>query len=80
MIRILALVILTVLAVQLAPPALAQTYDPHYPVCMELSEWGGWRIDCSFTSMGQCRASASGRAATCLANPYFALGRQGRRY
>ena len=78
--RILALVILAVLAMQLAPPASAQTYDPRYPVCMELSEWGGWRIDCSFTSMVQCKASASGRGASCLLNPYFALGRQGRRY
>ena len=78
--RILALVILTVLAMHPAQPASAQTYDPHYPVCMELSEWGGWRIDCSFTSMAQCRASASGLAATCLLNPYFGLSRGGRRY
>jgi hypothetical protein len=68
--RILGLIILMVLTVQLAPLALAQTYDPHYPVCKELSEWGGWRIDCSFTLIAQCRASASGRAATCMLNPY----------
>jgi Protein of unknown function (DUF3551) len=27
--------------------------------------------DCSFTSLAQCQASASGRDATCAANPYF---------
>lgn len=53
-------------------PAAAQTYDPRYPVCMELVEnFGGTRFDCSFTSIPQCRATAAGRAATCLINPYF---------
>ncbi|WP_128919555.1 MULTISPECIES: DUF3551 domain-containing protein [Bradyrhizobium] len=53
----------------------AQTYDPRYPVCMKLYEGsldGGEWIDCSYTSMPQCRASASGRAAMCEVNPYFA--------
>jgi len=27
--------------------------------------------DCSFSSLAQCQASASGRDATCVANPYF---------
>lgn len=57
----------------LSIPAQAQTYDPHFPVCMKLITWGGgeW-IDCSFTSLPQCKASASGRAGTCDPNPYFA--------
>ena len=53
----------------------AQTYDPRYPVCMKVYEGsldGGEWIDCSYTSMPQCRASASGRAAMCDPNPYFA--------
>jgi hypothetical protein len=56
-------------------PAQAQTYDPRYPVCMTLYSGpfdGGEWIDCSFTSLPQCRASASGRAALCGINPYFA--------
>jgi hypothetical protein len=53
----------------------AQTYDPRYPVCMKVYQGavdGGEWIDCSYTSMPQCRASASGRAAMCDPNPYFA--------
>ena len=71
--RILALVILAVGAASVAAPALAQTYDPNYPVCMQVVvvHGGAW-IDCSFTSLPQCSASASGRAAMCLINPYFA--------
>ncbi|MDN4999356.1 DUF3551 domain-containing protein [Bradyrhizobium sp. GCM10027634] len=52
----------------------AQTYDPRYPVCMKLYEGsldGGEWIDCSYTSMPECRASASGRPAMCEVNPYF---------
>ncbi|MGJ5181139.1 DUF3551 domain-containing protein [Bradyrhizobium oligotrophicum] len=56
-------------------PAHAQAYDPRYPVCMKVYEgrWGGgeW-IDCSYTSLPQCRASASGRSAMCDVNPFFA--------
>ena len=51
-------------------PAMAQTYDPNYPVCLQYARDG--YIDCSFTSMPQCNATASGRGATCYANPYFA--------
>jgi hypothetical protein len=54
-------------------PAQAQTYDPRYPVCMTVYDdaWGGEWIDCSYTSLPQCKATASGRAAMCYANPYF---------
>ena len=57
-----------------AAPGQAQTYDPDYPVCLKLYgdlDGGGW-IDCSYTSLAQCAASASGRAAMCLTNPFFA--------
>ena len=40
-------------------PSHAQTYDPNYPVCIQITEWGGTHIDCSFTSMPQCQATAS---------------------
>lgn len=56
-----------------AAPARAQTYDPAYPVCMHVfGELEGERTDCIFTSLDQCRASAWGRPAMCLVNPYFA--------
>lgn len=51
----------------------AQTYDPRYPVCMQVfGELEGERMDCIFTSLAQCKASAFGRPAMCLINPYFA--------
>ncbi|MBR0693321.1 DUF3551 domain-containing protein [Bradyrhizobium lablabi] len=56
-------------------PMQAQTYDPRYPVCMKVYDaafGGGERYDCSFTSLPQCRATASGRPAMCELNPYFA--------
>ena len=56
-----------------ALPAQAQTYDPRYPVCLDVVVMdGGQYIDCSFTSKAQCDAAASGRPAKCIANPYFA--------
>ncbi len=56
--------------------AQAQSYDPNYPVCMTVytdTRGGGQPYhDCTFTSIPQCRASASGRAAMCDVNPYYA--------
>jgi len=59
-----------------AGPAAAQTYDPRYPVCMEVYTIDGSSIDCSFTSIAQCAATASGQSAQCYANPYAVQGRQ----
>ena len=50
-------------------PAEAQTYDPRYPVCIEVYTLDGSSIDCSFTSMAQCAATASGQSAQCYVNP-----------
>jgi hypothetical protein len=53
--------------------ARAQTYDPRYPVCMHVyGDLEGERMDCIFTTLAQCAATASGRSATCLMNPYSA--------
>ena len=61
------------LAMGLATPVQAQMYDPNYPVCMHVyGELEGERMDCIFTSLAQCTATASGRSATCLINPYVA--------
>jgi hypothetical protein len=63
------------------PPAMAQTYYPNYPVCLYVYDFGLNYADCRFTSFAQCRATASGRGATCYANPYFApSGGPARRY
>jgi hypothetical protein len=71
------LLTLTAMAALLAAAdASAQTYDPRYPVCMHIYTGGGIGgggdyYDCSFTSVPQCQASASGRAASCDLNPYY---------
>ena len=70
--RILALAIFVIGTVSIGPAA-AQTYDPAYPVCMHVYErWGVNYYECGFTSLPQCKASASGRAAECVINPYYA--------
>ncbi|WP_454627990.1 DUF3551 domain-containing protein [Bradyrhizobium cenepequi] len=58
-------------AVAAVQPARAQTYAPGYPVCLHV--YGPITYyECSYTSLPQCAASASGRAAQCVVNPYFA--------
>jgi hypothetical protein len=63
--------VLAIGAILASLPAQAQTYDPRYPICMEVYSVNGSAIGCGYTSMAQCKASASGRAAQCFANPYF---------
>ena len=59
-------------AILAAAPSHAQTYDPRYPICMQVMEnFGGTHFDCRFTSMPQCQASASGRGGSCLVNPFY---------
>jgi hypothetical protein len=71
--RIPALVILAAAAALAAPPARAQTYDPAYPVCLQIyTRWNDSYNECAYTSLEQCRWSASGRAAMCVVNPYYA--------
>jgi Protein of unknown function (DUF3551) len=70
--RTMAGLILTVAALLAAMPARAQTYDPAYPVCLQVYGLDGDYVACSYTSMDQCRLTAAGRAAQCIANPFFA--------
>ena len=73
--RIPALAILTIAPILTAAPARAQTYDPDYPVCLQVyANYGGY-IQCRYTSLAQCAVSASGRSARCVVNPYFAGAR-----
>lgn len=64
----------TILAmVLMAAPARAQTYDPNYPVCLQIYQsMIDYYFECGYTSMAQCAASASGRSAQCVVNPYYA--------
>ena len=83
--RISALAILTIATVFAAPPARAQTYDPAYPVCLQVNTApNDYYFECRYTTMAQCQMSASGRSAYCLVNPYYAggaaPGRRDRRY
>ena len=71
--RVVAMAILTGAVLGSTAPAQAQTYDPTYPVCMHVFGRVGY-FDCTFTSLPQCNATASGRSASCLINPYY-IGR-----
>lgn len=82
--RTLAVTILTMGIALAVGQAKAQTYDPAFPVCMHVIPWGGGAYyDCTYYTMPQCAASASGRAAQCDLNPFYAgttAPRNGRRY
>ncbi len=53
-----------------AQPAQAQTYAGA-PVCLHV--YGPVTYyECNYISLAQCNASASGRAAQCVLNPYLA--------
>jgi hypothetical protein len=79
--RVLVRSIIAAAAILAAEPARAQTYYPNYPVCMKVYSGGpggggGEYIDCGYTSLAQCAATASGRAAYCVVNPFWAYGNQ----
>ena len=65
---------LAILATSLAPtaPAFAQTYDPAYPVCLQIYQsYVDYYFECAYQTMAQCQMSASGRSASCVVNPYY---------
>ena len=70
--RIPALAILTIATILMTDRAPAQTYSPDYSVCLQTYGIDGNYIECAYTSLAQCNQSASGRAAQCIINPYFA--------
>jgi hypothetical protein len=61
------LALMTAGAVSIVTPAAAG----EFPYCIKGCDFGGGAGDCSFTSLAQCQATASGRDASCAANPYF---------
>jgi len=84
--RVLALALVTFAAASAMSPAQAQTYDPRYPVCLQIYQgYTDYYFECGYTSLAQCNMSASGRAAQCVVNPYYAgpkrpPGRRDRRH
>jgi hypothetical protein len=65
--------VLIVGTISFAAPARAQTYDPNYPVCLQIyDDMVHYYFECGYTSLAQCAASASGRSAQCVVNPYYA--------
>jgi hypothetical protein len=54
-------------AMSVAMPAAAR----EFPYCIKGCDFGAGPGDCSFSSLAQCQATASGRDASCAANPYF---------
>lgn len=75
-----ALTALTAATMSLTAAARAQTYDPAYPVCLQVYQGGiaDFYFECRYRTMGQCQASASGRAAQCVVNPYYGGGKSKR--
>jgi hypothetical protein len=69
-----ALMMLWIGTILAAATARAQTYDPNFPICLQSCALGGCKIECDYTTLAQCNATASGRAAQCYTNPYFSLG------
>ena len=56
----------TIFAAGVTPVAASE-----YRYCLQGDDFAG-AGDCEFTSYAQCEAAASGRTATCAANPYLA--------
>ncbi len=69
--RVMALALFAIGMASISVPARAQTYDPNYPVCLQVFGLISY-YDCRYTSMPQCAASARARAAQCIVNPYYA--------
>ena len=61
------LALTSAVALSAAIPAAAQ----EQAYCIRGCDFGAGAGDCSFSSLAQCQATASGRDATCAANPYF---------
>ena len=69
--------VLAITAVVATPSAHAQTYDPKYPVCLQVyTGRNDYYFECGYTSIAQCKWSASGRAAQCVVNPYYEGGKR----
>ena len=61
---------LATFALALSASSPARAFGTHHPFCLTGDEWPGLS-NCRFDTYAQCQASASGRALTCIANPFF---------
>ena len=61
------LALMATIAMSAAMPAAAR----EFPYCIKGCDFGAGAGECSFSSLAQCQATASGRDASCAANPYF---------
>ena len=68
--RSLALAVLAIGTLLAAHAARAQTYSGA-PVCLHVYGPATY-YECRYSSLAQCNATASGRAAQCERNPYLA--------
>lgn len=64
---LLALMVVFAVSAAVAMPATAR----EFPYCIKGCDFGAGTGDCSFASLAQCQATASGRDASCAANPWF---------
>ena len=70
-------IVLATCSIFAAEPSHAQTYDPRYPVCLQT--FGPFQaIDCSYTSLQQCKFATGIRASQCISNPYYGRGKRQR--
>jgi hypothetical protein len=75
--RHLVLALLAASGLAVVATAPAQAVGTRYPFCIQGDEYPGLSY-CTYTSYGQCQASASGRNLTCIANPYYIAERDPR--
>ena len=74
--RILALTTSAAATLLAAAAGHAQTFAPGYPVCLHVFGPVTY-YECNYSSLPQCNMSASGRAAQCVVNPYYASADMG---
>ncbi len=67
--RALFLAFVTSAVVSTAGPSPASAND--YLYCIQGDDYAGGAGECIFTTKAQCRATASGRTASCTENRFF---------
>jgi hypothetical protein len=53
------------------PLKSAGRYEPNYPVCMEVYDTTGGRLECRYATYEQCRQFTFGSGGTCFNNPSY---------
>ena len=76
---LVALAATTALLTVEVPTASAQPGGTRNPYCLRDGVAGGGSWDCSYYTMDQCRATASGAGGYCVANPWYEGRRNPRR-